>query len=131
MALVAVADLGDGVAAGGVAWGAPVVGGELAEDAVQFDRPGDGVQVVRQRARASLFGRFPFSLWVYGGRRALLGDFEAVAGEAVEVGEASVGDGALHEVDGGAGDEAVLVELAQAVADGLGVFAGQDGAADQ
>ena len=131
VAFVAVAGLGDGVAAGGVARGAPVVGGEFAEDAVELDRPGDGVQVVREGAGAALLGRLPLALGVHGGRGALLGEFEAEAGEAVDGREAAVGAGAFADADAGAGDQAVLVELAEAVADGLGVFAGRDGAADQ
>ena len=131
VALVAVADLGDGVAAGGVARRAPVVGGEVADEAVQLDRPGEGVQVVWERAGAALLERAPFALRVDGRRRALLGDLEAVAGERVEPGEAAVGAGALAHADAGAGDEAVLVELVEAVADRLGLFAGQGGASDQ
>jgi hypothetical protein len=124
VALVAVADLGHGVAAGGVARGAPVVAGEIADEAVQFDRPGERVQVVWERAGAALLECAPFALRVDGGRRALLGDLEAVAGEGVEPGEAAVGAAPLPHADAGAGDEAVLVELVEAVADRLGLFAG-------
>ena len=62
------ADLGDGVAAGGVARGAPAVGGELADGAVELDRPAERVQVVREPAGAGLLDRPPLALG--GDRRA-------------------------------------------------------------
>ena len=61
VAALAGADLGDGVAAGGVAGGAPVVGGDLADDAVQLDRPAERVQVVCEPAGVGLLDRSPFA----------------------------------------------------------------------
>ena len=60
-----------------------------------------------------------------------LGELESVAGEGVQRREAAIGDGALADVDGGAGEQSVLVELVEAMADGLGFLARERGAADQ
>ena len=80
-------------------------------------------------ARRCSSGRHSRPGWI-AGRLALLGGLEAVAGDRVEPGQASVGAGALANADGAAGDESVLVELVEPVPDGLGFLAGQDGAAD-
>ena len=61
VALVAAADLGDGVAAGRVARRAPVVGGEFADGAVQLDRPAQRVQVMGEGAGAPLLERPPLA----------------------------------------------------------------------
>jgi hypothetical protein len=118
MAVLAGADLGDGVAAGGVAGGAPVVAGERADGAVQLDRPADCVQVVRQTGCAALLDGPPVAL---GGDRgcglALLGDLEAAAGDRVQQRRLAVGAGVLPQADGVLGDEAVAVELGQPVED--------------
>ena len=65
MAVAAGAGLGDGVAAGGVAGGAPVVGRDVSDEAVQLDRPRERVQVVGEPQGAALLDRPPFAL---GGR---------------------------------------------------------------
>ena len=62
VAALAGAGLGDGVAAGGVAGGAPAVGGELADGAVELDRPAERVQVVREPSGVGLLDRPPFAL---------------------------------------------------------------------
>ena len=85
VAALAGADLGDRVAAGGVAGGAPAVGRDVADGAVELDRPAERVQVVREPAGARLLDRPPFALG--GDRRrglALLRDLEAAAGQRVE-----------------------------------------------
>ena len=84
VAVAAAAGLGDGVPAGGVAGGAPVVGGELADDAVQLDRPRERVQVVCEAPGVVLLDRPPFALAGDRGRLAGLGDLEAAAGERVQ-----------------------------------------------
>src|SRR4051812_36764531 len=130
VALVTAADLGHGVAAGGVARGAPVVGGGLADEPVQLDGPGQRVEVVGQRAGAALFERAPLALRVDRRWLALLGDLESAAGERVEPRQAALGARSLSDADVRAGDEAVLVELGEAVAYRLWLLAGHDGAAD-
>ena len=63
VAALARADLGDGVAAGGVAGGAPAVGGEVADGAVELDRPAERVQVVREPAGVGLLDRLAIRAW--------------------------------------------------------------------
>ena len=82
---LAVADLGNWIAAGGVAGGAPAVGGELADGAVEFDRPAERVKVVREPPGARLLDRLPLAFRRDRRRRlALLRDLEAAAGEGVQ-----------------------------------------------
>ena len=79
------ADLRDGVAAGGVAGGAPAVGGQLADGAVELDRPAERVQVVREPRGVGLLDRPPFALGRDRRRGlALLGDLEPAAGQRVQ-----------------------------------------------
>src|SRR3954447_19823842 len=127
VALVSAADLGHGVGAGGVARGAPVVGGGLADETVQLDRPGQRVEVVGQRAGAPLFECAPLALRVDRRWRALLGDLEPAAGERVERWQAALGARALADADAGARDEAVLVEFGEPVPYRLWLLAGHDG----
>ena len=82
---LALADLGDRVAAGGVAGCAPAVGGRVADGAVELDRPAERVEVVREPAGVGLLDRLPFAF--RGDRRgglALLRDLEAAAGQRVQ-----------------------------------------------
>ena len=55
------ADLRDGVAAGRVAGCAPAVCRELADGAVELDRPAERVQVMREPASVGLLDRSPFA----------------------------------------------------------------------
>ena len=82
---LALAGLGDRVAAGRVAGCAPPVGGRVADGAVELDRPGECVEVVREPAGVGLLDRLPFAF--RGDRRgglALLRDLEAAAGQRVQ-----------------------------------------------
>ena len=116
VAVAAGADLRDGVAAGGVARGAPVVGGDLADEAVQLDRPrraraGRARAAAARRcsiARHSRCGRSP------GGSRALR-DLEPAAGQRVQQRRLAVARGRARAGRSGAGDQPVPVELGQAV----------------
>ena len=119
------ADLRDGVAAGGVAGGAPAVGRELADGAVELDRPAERVQVVREPPGARLLDRPPFALGGDRRRRlAFLGDLEPAAGQRVEQRRLAVGACALAQAGGVAGDQPVAVELDEAVVDAAGRAAG-------
>jgi hypothetical protein len=104
VAVAAGVGLGDGVAAGGVAGGAPVVSRDVSEQAVQFDGPGEGVQVVREPECAAGFDGSPFAALGDRGRLAGLGDLEAAAGEGVQQWWFAVVAGVLADADG------VLVE---------------------
>ena len=81
-----VADLGDGVAAGGVAGCAPAVGGHVADGAVELDRPAERVEVVREPAGVGLLDRPPFasSGRSPGAGSRCLRDLEAAAGQRVQ-----------------------------------------------
>ena len=67
-------------ASGGVAGGAPVVGRDVADDAVQFDGPGEGVQVVGEAQAATGVDGAPFAFARDRGRLAGLCDLEARVG---------------------------------------------------
>ncbi len=131
VAVAAAAGLGDGVAAGCVAGGAPVVGGELAGDAVELDRPRERVQVVPEAPGVVLLYGPPFALAGDRGRFAGLCDLEAAAGERVQEGRCAVVLRVAGEAGGVLGDQPVAVELGEAVRDGAGRAVGERGAADE
>ena len=80
-----VADEWDGVAAGGVAGGAPAVGRQLADGAMEFDRPAERMEVVREQRGVGLLDRPPFAFWGDCRRGlALLGDLEPAAGQGMQ-----------------------------------------------
>ena len=125
MAALSLTGLRDGVAAGRVARGAPVVRGELADSAVELDRPAERVQVVREPGGAGLLDRPPLALGGDRGRGlALLSDLQAAAGQRVQQRRLAVPAGVLAQAGGVAGDQAVAVELDQAVVDGARCAAG-------
>jgi hypothetical protein len=75
----------DGIAAGGIPGRAPTVGGHVAGRAMEFDRPAERVEIVREPRGVRLLDGPPFA---FGGDRrrwlALLRDLEAAAGQAVQ-----------------------------------------------
>ncbi|MGZ6693898.1 MAG: hypothetical protein ACXVHQ_41785 [Solirubrobacteraceae bacterium] len=62
MAVASRADLWDWVAAGGIPWGAPVVGRRLADEPVQLDALRERVEVVGEAQGTALLGRPPLAL---------------------------------------------------------------------
>ena len=57
-----------------------MVGGDVADEAVQFDGPGEGVEVVGEAQAAAGVDGAPFAPLGDRGRLAGLGDLEAAAG---------------------------------------------------